>query len=332
MVNFFKILKKQTLILLLLVIYIIPQTAYGYSEYIIASGETVGIKLNMNGILIAGSYAINSHDPLKESNLKEGDIITQIDDKSVSSVKEMAIVIENCNCKDISVTYLRKTKKETTSLKLYEDSGILKTGLYVKDTISGIGTLTYIDPETKIFGVLGHEIIDSYTGNIVSIKSGNIFDSKITSITRSSKGDPGEKNAILFSDKVSGNISENTKKGLFGEYTKFIDNSNLYKVAKMQDISIGNAKIRTVVKDSNIDEFNIKILSIKETDDNLKNIEFEITDENLLKLTNGIVQGMSGSPIIQGNYIIGAVTHVVVDNPHKGYGIFITNMLEEGEN
>ena len=327
----FKILKRHTL-MLLLTIFIIPQTILAYSNYIIASGETVGIKLNTDGILIVGSYDISNHNPLKESNLKEGDIITNINNKKISSIEEMVNIIDSCNCKELNINYLRNSKKGTTSLKLYDDSGTLKTGLYVKDTISGVGTLTYIDPSTKIFGVLGHEIIDNTTGDIISIKDGNIFDSKITSITRSSKGNPGEKNAILFSDKVSGNIKENTKKGLFGDYTESIDDKKLYKVANVEEINIGNAKILTVVKDNKVDEFDIKILSVKQTDDKLKNIEFEIVDEELLNTTNGIVQGMSGSPIIQNENIIGAVTHVVVDNPHKGYGIFITNMLEEGEN
>ena len=328
---FLNFLKKQTLILLL-TIFIIPNTILAYSEYIFASGKTVGIKLNTNGIMVVGSYNINNHDPLKESNLKEGDIIVDINNKKVNSIEEMVNIIEECNCEELKINYLRNTKKLNTNLKLYDDAGTLKTGLYVKDTVSGVGTLTYIDPNTKIFGVLGHEIIDSTTGDIISINGGNIFDSKITSITRSSKGNPGEKNAILYSDKISGNIKENTKKGIFGNYIAEIDESRLYKVAKVEDINLGNAQMLTVVKDNEIGKFNIKILSVKETDNKLKNIEFEIVDDNLLNLTNGIVQGMSGSPIVQDDYIIGAVTHVVVDNPHKGYGIFITNMLEEGEN
>lgn len=331
MFNFFKILKKQALFFLL-TIFIIPQTIIGYSDYIVASGETVGIKLSLQGILIVGSYNVKNNNPLKDANLKEGDIITHINNIEVNSINELVDIINNCNCKKVSVNYLRNSIQNTTYLKLYEDEGTLKTGLYVKDTVSGVGTLTYIDPQTKNFGVLGHEIIDTNTGNLINIKSGNIFDSKITSITRSTNGSPGEKNAILYSDKITGNIKENTKKGIFGNYTSNIKNNNLYKVAKPEEIKIGDAKILTVIKDNEIEEFNIKILSLKQTDDKLKNIEFEIIDQKLLDTTNGIVQGMSGSPIIQGEYIIGAVTHVVVNDPHKGYGILITNMLEEGEN
>ena len=328
---FLKILKKHTLTVLL-ALFIIPQTILAYSDYIIASGQTVGIRLNTDGILVVGSYDINGQNPLNETNLKIGDVITHINSIKVNSVEEMVNVIDECNCDKLDINLKRNNKKINTSINLYNDSGVLKTGLYVKDTVSGVGTLTYIDPETKIFGVLGHEIIDSETGEIINIKDGYIFESKITSVTRSTRGNPGEKNAILYSDKVNGIIKENTNKGIFGKYTSTFDDTKLFKVANINDITLGDAEILTVVNNNEVEKFQINILSIKETEDKLKNIEFEITDKNLLNITNGIVQGMSGSPIIQGENIIGAVTHVVVDNPHKGYGILITNMLEEGEN
>lgn len=327
-----KNLKKHTLNLLLLTTFIIPQTIFAYSDYIIASGDTVGIRLNTDGILIAGSYEINGHNPLVEAGLKSGDIINQINNKDVQTVEDMVQVINSCNCNKLKILYTRDEKNSNTTLNLYEENGTLKTGLYVKDTISGVGTLTFIDPQTKLFGVLGHEIADATTGNIVDIKDGTIFGSRITGITRSDKGKPGEKNAILYSDKVNGTIFENTNKGIFGNYTNSFDTSKLYKVATLDDIKLGDAKILTVLDGTEVGEFSIKILSVNQTNNKLKNIEFEITDKKLLEKTNGIVQGMSGSPIVQGNYIVGAVTHVVVDNPHKGYGILITNMLEEAEN
>lgn len=328
---FFKKLKKQTLIFLL-TIFIIPQTICAYSEYIIAGGETVGIKLNTDGILIVGSYEINGHNSLIDAGLKNGDIIQRINDNDIDTINDMVNIINSCNCNSLNVSYLRDDKIKNTTLNLYEDDGILKTGLYVKDSISGVGTLTFIDPNTKLFGVLGHEISDSTTGKLIDITSGTIFDSKITGITRSSNGNPGEKNAILYSDKVNGEVFENTKKGIFGKYSSDITNDKLYKVADINNIKVGEATILTVIDQTQVEKFKINILSVKQTNDKLKNIEFEIIDKNLLSKTNGIVQGMSGSPIIQDDYIIGAVTHVVVDNPHKGYGILITNMLEEAEN
>lgn len=328
---FFKKFKNLTLALFL-TIYIIPQTILAYSKEIIASGETVGIKLNTNGILIVGSYEINGHNSLVEAGLKTGDIINQINNKEVNTIEEMVNIISNCNCDKLKIEYERENKTKKTTLNLYEDKGVLKTGLYVKDSVSGVGTLTFIDPQTKYFGVLGHEIADTATGEIIDIESGTIFDSKITGITRSSEGNPGEKNALLYSDKIEGEVYENTNKGIFGKYSSEIDTSKLYKVASIDEIKIGNATMLTVLDGVDVEEFSIKITSINKTKDKLKNIQFEITDGSLLDKTNGIVQGMSGSPIIQGDYIIGAVTHVVVNNPHKGYGILIENMLEEAEN
>ena len=328
---FFKKFKNLTLALIL-TIFIIPQTILAYSKEIIASGETVGIKLNTDGILIVGSYEINGHNSLVEAGLKTGDIINQINNKDVNTVEEMVNIINNCNCDNLKIVYERENKNKKTTLNLYEDKGVLKTGLYVKDSVSGVGTLTFIDPNTKYFGVLGHEIADTATGEIIDIENGTIFDSKITGITRSSDGNPGEKNALLYSDKIEGEVYENTKKGIFGKYTNAFDTSKLYKVANIDDIKIGNAKILTVLDGVDVGEFSIKITSVNKTKDKLKNIQFEITDETLLDKTNGIVQGMSGSPIIQDDYIVGAVTHVVVNDPHKGYGILITNMLEEAEN
>jgi len=329
---FFKFLKKQSLNLLLLTLFIIPNIVSAYSEYIIASGESVGMSLDTDGIIVVGSYDINGHNSLVEAGLRVGDIINQINSNKVNTIEEMVTIINKCNCKSLKINYTRDETKKNTTLNLYEDNGTLKTGLYVKDSISGVGTLTFIDPKTKLFGVLGHEITDMNTGNIIDIKSGNIFDSKVTSITRSSKGDPGEKNAVLYSDKIDGNILENTNKGIFGNYTNTIDDSKLYKVADIEDIKLGSAKMLTVLEDNKVEEFNLNILSIKETKDKLKNIEIEITDKKLLNKTGGVVQGMSGSPIIQGDYIIGAVTHVVVEDPKRGYGILIKNMLEEAEN
>ena len=320
-------IKKITLLLLL----IIPLNIYAYSEYILAGGDSVGIKINTDGIVIVGSYDINGHNNLVDSKLKNGDLIIKINNTKIDTIESMIEIINKCNCDNIDITYKRDNQLYKTNLKLYYDDNKIKTGLYVKDSITGVGTLTYIDPNTMIFGVLGHEITDN-NGNILDIKSGTITSSKITGITKSNKGIPGEKNAILYSENINGSIQENTNKGLFGKYVSSINKDKLYKVATIKDIKTGNAKILTVINNDKIEEFDINITSIKETKNKLKNIEFEVTDKRLLEKANGIVQGMSGSPIIQNNFIVGAVTHVVVNDPQKGYGILITNMLEEGEN
>lgn len=328
---FFKKTKKSFL-LLLLTLYIIPFNILAYSDYIIASGENIGIKLNTDGIIIAGTYEINGINPAKDAGLKEGDIIISIDNIKVNNINNMVNAVSKSTSKKLSIKYLRNNKENSTVLKLVNDKETYKTGLYVKDTVSGIGTLTFIDPNTKLFGALGHEISDNKTGKIIEIIDGEIFKSKVTNIVPSRDGNPGEKNATLYTDLTEGKVYENTNKGIFGKYTKTINTSKLYKVAKINDIKKGSAKILTVLNDDDVNEYSINITKVSNTKDKVKNIVFEITDEKLLNKTNGIVQGMSGSPIIQGDYIIGAVTHVVVENPQKGYGIIITNMLEEAEN
>ena len=327
---FFKKFKCLFLILLLS-FFIIPLNGLAYSDYIVASGENIGIKLSANGVMVVGTYKINDKNPGVDAGLKVGDMIISINDESISSISEMINMINDARSDSIQVGYVRNDEELTTSLELVKDKGTYKTGLYVKDSITGIGTLTFIDPETKLFGALGHEITESTSGKILEITDGEIFDSTATGITPSNDGDPGEKNATFDSDSVDGKVTKNTNKGIFGKYTNKISKENKYKVANFDDIKLGEAKILTVLDGDKIGEYEINIIKKSDTKDKVKNLIFEITDEDLLKKTNGIIQGMSGSPIIQGEYIIGAVTHVVVDNPHKGYGIIITNMLEEAE-
>lgn len=319
-------IKKIKLVLLMLLI-TLPATVFAYSDYIIASGDNIGIKLKTNGVLVIGTYDVNGRDPALEAGLKVGDKIVKINDREISSIDDITTLISSNREASIKIGYIRDDR-ETTATLIPQNN---KTGLYLKDTISGIGTLTFIDPTTKKFGALGHEIVDSTSGKIAESISGEILESSITSITPSRDGDPGEKNASFNPSEVVGSIEENTNKGIFGIYDGVIDTTNLYKVAKLEDIKLGTAKIKTVISGTEVSEYNIKILKVTATNDKTRNIVFEITDKDLLAKTGGIIQGMSGSPIIQNDYIIGAVTHVVVDDPSKGYGILITNMLEEAE-
>ena len=325
----------KKIIIALLLMFIIPINAVAYSDKIIAGGENIGITLNFRGVLIVGSYNVNGENLAKKANLKNGDIIIKINNNQINNIDEMAEQINEVakNNLPIKITFVRNNEEKNTTLNLTKDeNGIYKTGLYVKDSISGIGTLTFIDPITKNFGALGHEIEEQSTGKLLEIKDGKIFESKVTGIIPSTDGSPGEKKAEYNPNKIEGTVKENTTQGVFGKYERDISNRKTYKVAKKDDVKTGEAKILTVLNDNDIKEYNIKIIQINNTESKNKNFIFEITDKVLKDKTNGIIQGMSGSPIIQGDYIVGAVTHVVVDNPLKGYGIFITNMLEEAEN
>lgn len=325
------VIDVKKLKILLISFILLPLNVLAYSDYIIPGGETLGIEINSNGIMVIGFYQINGKFNKGNPVIKSGDYITKVNGTEVTTVNELTAVIED-NVDDgfVEVTYNRNGKEKTSKLELIKDDDVYKTGLYVKDSITGIGTLSYIDPETKIFGALGHEIVESNTNTVVEIKSGIIFRNYITGIDKSSNGIPGSKNAKFYYDTTYGKILKNTNVGIYGIYENDLPNKELYEVATPDEIKIGKATIYTVLEGEKIKDYSIEITAINETSD-IKNISFVIEDEELLEKTGGVVQGMSGSPIIQNDKIIGAVTHVVIDNPTTGYGIFITTMLEEGE-
>ena len=323
---------KKILLIFLLSFIIMPTGALAYSDYVYAGGDNIGIELRSKGVMIIGTYKVKDGYPAKEAGLRSGDMITAINDKTISSITDMVNVIhENEDSDHVKVTYIRGVEKLETDLKIQKEDSVYKTGLYVKDSITGIGTLSFIDPNTKRFGALGHEITEKTTGKILEIKDGKIFDSSVTNIVRSENGLPGEKNAKFYSDQENGVVFANTEEGIFGNYTDTISDRKLYQVATPDEIKTGKAQMLTVLEGEQVESFEIEILKVGNNTEKNKNILFEITDPKLLEKSGGVVAGMSGSPIIQNAKIVAAVTHVVVDDPKRGYGIFITNMLEESE-
>lgn len=315
---------KLIIYIVLLLFALIPMFVYAYSNRVILGGKNIGIEVKSKGVLVVGFYEVLNESPGKDAGLIKGDIITTINGKKVDETKDITIF----NTKSLNITYIRNNVTHNTVLNTIKDSdGIYKTGLYVKDSIIGIGTLTFIDPETNKFGALGHSISSSDTGKIFDISTGTIFKTSVTGINRSERNSPGEKNATYDYYTKYGTISKNVKSGIFGEYTgsyeeKYID------INEKEDIHTGDAYIYTVIKGNEPEKFKIDIISVNDTQ-NGKDILYEVVDEKLLKISNGIVQGMSGSPIIQDDKLIGAVNYVIVDDPHKGYGILISNMLKE---
>lgn len=329
--KFIKI-KKFITKLIIFVLLIIPKYSYAYSKYVIPGGNTIGIEVNSKGVLVTDFYEVNNKLLAKESGFKINDLIIEVENKKVESINDMVNVINNTNKSTINFKVKRNNITKEIALKVNnEERGILKTGLYVKDKINGIGTLSYIDPTTKIFGSLGHEIIESKTKQKFEIKDGTIYEATVSNISKSEIGKAGEKNAVYNKEEIFGEINENETTGIYGKYLEDITNKETIEIAETNEIKLGKATIKTVIKDNLVEEFSINILKINK-ESPTKNILFEITDERLLIETGGIVQGMSGSPIIQNNKLIGAVNYVVVNEPKKGYGIFITTMLKEGEN
>lgn len=325
-------IKNKLLNALILFLLIIPLNVFAYSSYIIPGGETIGIEVNSKGVLVVGFYKVNNSYIGRSAGFEVGDRIIKLNNKEVNNISSMIETINKTDNNTVEFTILRGTSEKNISLNLSEDSdGVLKTGLYVKDSINGIGTLTYIDPSTNIFGALGHEIIEKSTAEKFEIKDGIIFGANVVGIEKSTNGNAGEKTATYNKTEVFGKITGNEISGIFGKYTSNVEGKEKLEVAESKDIKTGEATIRTVIKDDKIEEFKINIIKLDDNSDT-KNILFEVVDDKLLKEAGGIVQGMSGSPIIQNNKIIGAVTHVIVNDTTKGYGIFITTMLKEGEN
>ncbi len=324
-------MKRKILTFLLVWSFLIsPTIALAYASQIIVGGENIGIHID-SGILIIGFYKVNGKYLKAQPEIEIGDMITKVETKEVNTIEELTSAIDEfLNEEEIHLTCKRNNQEFTTTLHLENVNNVYKTGLYVKDGISGIGTLTYIDPETKVFGILGHEIIESNTKTRIEVKEGTIFQSDVTKIIKSENGKVGEKNATLHTEQTLGIIQKNTLYGVFGTYESPVMKEHIMPVGKEEEVKLGKASIYTVLEGNQRKEYEITIKKINHQSD-IKNITFEITDPELLAKTGGVIQGMSGSPIIQNGKIIGAVTHAIVDDVKLGYGIFITTVLEKGE-
>ncbi len=317
-------MKKIWLMLFIL----FPINVLAYSNKLIISGEPIGIEVHSKGVYIIDFYKVHDKLIAKEQGLKEGDIIEKINDKEVNSIEDLNNIINKVDKYKIIVD--REGSKKEVNLKVEKEDNIIKTGLYVKDQINGIGTLSYIDPETKIFASLGHEIIENTSLNKFRLQSGTIYKADINSINKSKNNGIGEIHASITSKEL-GEIDKNEINGIYGRYTADTNTDELIEINNSDNIKTDKAYIRLSLENNNKEDYSINIISLNKND-KVKNILFEITDERLINKSGGIVQGMSGSPIIQDNKLIGVVNYVVVDDVKKGYGIFIETMLNEGDN
>ena len=316
--------------ILWLILLILPIIVLAYSDYIIPGGETLGIEVNSKGIVIIGFYKVNG----KSINtfLEVGDKIMAVNGEEVLTTEDLIKDIDKYMEDDkVLITYERNKKEYNDYLELVLYNGTYRTGLYVKSGVLGIGTLSYIDPETKVYGVLGHGLNLSETQEKIDIRTGYSYEALVTSFKRSTNGNPGSKNANINKEKIVGTIERNSNYGIFGLYNEEEINKKKLKVGKLEEVNLGKAYIYTTNLDNEVEEYEIEILEIDKKHDE-KNIYFEVTDKELLNMSGGIVQGMSGSPIIQNDMIVGAVTRVLVDDVTNGYGISIVKMLEEGDN
>ena len=309
---------------------------------VIPGGQSIGVKLNTVGVLVVGHHLVNTlngkKSPGEMAGIKVGDIITKINGTKIEKMADVAPFVQDAgeNGKALNLVISRESGKFTTKLTPLKDKGenTYKLGLYIRDSAAGIGTMTFVHPDSKKYGALGHVISDMDTKKPIVVEDGQIVRSTVTSIEKGSNGDPGEKLARFSSDhEIVGNIQKNSPFGIFGKLNKSLKNGIMDKplpIALSNQVKEGPAKILTVVNNDQVEEFDIEIVNtIPQKFPATKGMVIKVTDPKLLEKTGGIVQGMSGSPIIQNGKLVGAVTHVFVNDPTSGYGVHIEWMLDE---
>jgi stage IV sporulation protein B len=299
-------------------------TIYSKKDQVYVGGETVGLKLD-TGVIVAKTFAINDGmhlvKPWSEAGLKEKDIILTYNNYEIKNSDDLMNALKKSGTDTVLMTVIRGDEKLELTITPYLKDDSYSLGIYIKDNVTGVGTLTYIIPSNHVFGALGHQI------DGVKDTTGKLLEAKIIGINKAIRGEAGSKKAQI-STKALGTIAKNTITGIHGTYTANIEHKLIY-IAKKEEVKKGEASIITSV-DNNIKEYRIEIIEVlKQNTPTIKGIKFKVVDEELLSKTGGIIQGMSGSPIIQNGKLIGAVTHVLVNNPEEGYGIFIEFMLSD---
>lgn len=307
---------------------------------LIPGGMAIGIYMETDGVLVLDTDSItcidgNEYEPAKNI-VKAGDYIVGMNGEEISDKSELIQAVSKLQASQVILKLRRNDEIIQVKMKSVEvERDRYKLGIWVKDNIQGLGTVTYLETNGK-FGALGHGIHDSDTEDLIEISNGAVYETKLVGIQKGEKGEPGGLEGIIIYNRYNkkGTITKNTNNGIYGELSNaedIIENEEPMEICEKEDIELGNATIRCMLKDR-VEEYDIKIKNVDSyTGDVNKGIIIEITDERLLDKTGGIVQGMSGSPILQNGKIVGAVTHVLVNDPARGYGIFIENMLDAAE-
>lgn len=308
------------------------------AQLLIPSGEPFGIKLTMDGVMVVGIGEVDSKEslhssPAKDGGIQKGDIILSLNGTEIESNKELQSIISQSDGSTLEVVLKRDNKEiETSVTPVYSESTqTYEAGMWVRDSSAGIGTITYYKADGTSFAGLGHPVCDVDTSEIVPISSGEVAPVNINGVKSGVSGSPGELIGSFISTDAIGEISLNNAYGVFGTMDNKTSLNDAIPMAFKQDISLGKATILTTIDGTSPKEYSIEIEKIDyNSNESSKNMVIHITDEELLSKTGGIVQGMSGSPIIQNGKLIGAVTHVFVNDPTKGYGIFCENMISNG--
>lgn len=304
---------------------------------VLLGGDTWGIEYNTQGVLVLGKNKLyNNHeffDNLLNNELTSGDLITEVNGVEVNSGYEIASLLNSDDKgEEVLIKAIRKGKEYSTRIKPAYDvlTKKYKLGLWVKNKVNGIGTLTYINPETNRFGSLGHAIVENNSNLAVPVLNGEVYDCSVLSVRRASKGTAGELRGVLKQNRVLGTVDKNVSEGVYGyvDSEEEIKNRKEILVGGKHSVVPGKALIYCSIDGKNIRAYDIEIVKVVYNNKESRDMIIKVTDPTLIKATGGIVQGMSGSPIVQNGKLVGAVTHVFLNDATKGFGIFIDNMLK----
>ena len=305
--------------------------------YVAVLGNPFGMKIYTNGVLVIDISSVptqtGNKNPAEEAGIKIGDYITAVDGKTVYTNEDLAEIIRNSKGTEMVIDLVRDNKQKQIKVcaEKSKETGEYHIGVWVRDSSAGIGTLTFYSPVNDVVCGLGHGICDEDTGDLLSLNSGELVSAEILSVEKGNKGSPGELEGRFTYDTLA-DIELNCEIGVYGTLKDKISISNLTEVALKQEVKNGYAQILCTVKGEEPKLYSCEIEKRSSAfHSTTQNITVTITDEELIEATGGIVQGMSGSPIIQNGKLVGAVTHVLVDDPTKGYGIFAENMLETAQ-
>ena len=294
-------------------------------------GETIGVKLFADGVLVIGLS--DGESAAKKCGLKEGDIITALGGAEVDTIERLQSLLRECGG-SAALTVRRGSRTLALDAAPQRDeNGAYRLGAWVRDSMAGIGTMTFYDPQSGVFGALGHGVTDVDTGKLLPLDHGSVMDASVKAVKRGESAAPGELKGNFDLTRDCGTLYANTEQGLFGTLARE-DAAGIERralpVARRDEVKTGPATILSTVSGSETREYDVEIEKICAPNGATRNFLLRVTDETLLAQTGGVVQGMSGSAVLQNGKIVGAVTHVLVDDPTKGYGIFIENMLDAG--
>ena len=308
---------------------------------VVPIGKIIGLKLYTDGVLIVGKSEIedirsNLIKPYEKTDIQEGDTIISVNEEKIESIDKLKQVVNASKGRNLNITLLRNGTTFTSSIKpIQSKNKDYKLGLWVKDAATGVGTMTFYEPNSKSFAVLGHGITDSDTDTLINIDYGELVTSRVISIQKGKTENPGEIKGTILNQQKIGTVEKNTQFGIYGKIENLtsinVDSSKKVKVASRDEIKLGEAKILCSTDSSNkAEEYSIEIEKVYlDNDYNNKSMLIRITDEKLIEKTGGIIRGLSGAPILQNGKFIGAVTNVLVSNPEVGYGIFADLMIKQ---